>query len=96
MFPSTISGESTMRSHLIERVQPAGEAKEEHMSYLLGGGQVVLGVGLFIAWYLALVFMSARLKNKPMTSMGFAVTPSLFLLWGILAGVLIVRGVGGI
>ena len=66
-----------------------------HMSYLLGGGQIVIGAGMFVALWLALTFMGARLKGKPMTSIGFAVTPSLFLIWAILAGVLIVRGVTG-
>ena len=65
------------------------------MSYLLGGGQVVMGIALLVGWWLALSFMGARLKGKPMTSVGFAVTPSVFLLWGILAGILIVNGIAG-
>ena len=66
------------------------------MSYLLGGGQIIVGLGLLVGWWLVLTLIGRRNQGRPMTSMGFAIIPSLFLLWLMAAGVLIVRGIAGI
>ena len=65
------------------------------MSYLFGGGQIIVGVGLLVVWWLVLTLIGRRNEGRPMTRMGFAVTPSLFLLWATAAFILIVRGLSG-
>lgn len=66
------------------------------MSYLLGAGQIVVGIGILVAWWLALTFVGVRQKGRTMTAIGFAVVPSLFLLWATAGCILIVRGIGGL
>ena len=65
------------------------------MNYLLGGGQIVVGIGVLVLWWLALTVMGHRQKNKPLTAFGFAVVPSFFLLWLTAGCILIMRGIGG-
>jgi hypothetical protein len=43
----------------------ASDRESGHMSYLLGGGQIVIDARMFVALWLALTFMGARLKGKP-------------------------------
>ena len=66
------------------------------MSYLIGGGQIVVGIAVLVLWWLALMFLSRRNVGRPMTSFGFAVTPSVLLLWATIGGILIIRGIGGL
>lgn len=65
------------------------------MSYLLGGGQIVVGIAVLVAWWLALTFLGARQVGKPMTAMGFAVVPSILLLWLTGGVILVIRGLSG-
>jgi hypothetical protein len=62
------------------------------VSYLFGAGQIIVGIGLLIAWWFALIFVDRRSHGKRMTNIGFVVTPSLFLIWFTAGCVLIVRG----
>jgi hypothetical protein len=51
------------------------------LDYLFGGGQVVVGLGLFSAWWLELMFIGSRWRDKPFSAIGFAVSPVVFLVW---------------
>jgi hypothetical protein len=64
------------------------------MGYLFGGGQVVVGIGVIMAWWLALKLDRLRLGGRPLSRMGFAVVPTLFLLWFLAGALLIVLGLG--
>jgi hypothetical protein len=64
------------------------------MNYFVGGGQIVVGLGLLVAWWITLTFIGVRNRGRPMTSIGFAVVPSLFLLWLVASFILILRGAG--
>ena len=66
------------------------------MNYLFGGGQVVVGLGLLLAWWLALVFLGSRWRDKPLSATRFAVTPVVFLTWLVGAFLLVLRGLGRI
>ena len=66
------------------------------MSYLLGGGQIVVGLAILAAWWIALTFLGSRWRDKPMTAMRFAVVPSFFLLFGVAGFILILHGLGAI
>jgi hypothetical protein len=65
------------------------------MSYLVGGGQIIVGVGLLVALWIALAVLGRRNEGKQMSRMGFAITPSIFLIWATAAVILIVRGISG-
>jgi hypothetical protein len=66
------------------------------MNYLFGGGQVVVGLGLLLAWWLALVFLGSRWRDKPLSAIRFAVTPVVFVAWFVGAFLVILRGLGRI
>jgi hypothetical protein len=66
------------------------------LDYLFGGGQVVVGLGLFVAWWLALMFLGSRWRDKPLSAIRFAVTPVVFLVWFVGAFLLVLRGLGRI
>ena len=65
------------------------------MSYLIGGSQILVGIAILVTWWLTLALMGRRNRGKPMTTIGFAIVPSLFLLWLTAGGILIVRGLAG-
>lgn len=65
------------------------------MNYLFGGGQIVIGIGVLVVWWLALTLVGRRNHGKPMTNIGFAVMPSILLLWLTAGCILIVRGLAG-
>lgn len=65
------------------------------MSFLIGGGQIVIGIVILVVWWLTLALMGRRNQGKQMTTLGFAVVPSIFLFWFTAGGVLIVRGLAG-
>jgi hypothetical protein len=48
------------------------------MGYLFGGGQVVVGIGVIMAWWLALKLDRLRLGGRPLSRMGFAVSAHPF------------------
>ena len=64
------------------------------MSYLLGGGQIVLGLGLLVLWWLALTLLGRRWNEKELSATMFAVVPSIFLLWAVGSFILLFRGLG--
>jgi hypothetical protein len=66
------------------------------MNYLFGGGQVVVGLGLLVAWWLALTFLGSRWRDQPLSSIRFAVTPVVFLVWFVGGFLLVLRGLGRI
>ena len=66
------------------------------MNYLFGSGQVVVGLGLLVAWWLALKFLGSRWRDKPLSATRFAVTPVVFLTWFVGAFLLVLRGLGRI
>ena len=66
------------------------------MNYLFGSGQVVVGLGLLLAWWLALVFLGSRWRDKPLSAIRFAVTPVVFVAWFVGAFLVILRGLGRI
>jgi Mn2+/Fe2+ NRAMP family transporter len=66
------------------------------MSQLLGGSQVLLGLGLIVGWWLMLKLVGRTNHGKPMTAIGFVGTTSIFLLWFVGAAILILRGFNGV
>lgn len=64
------------------------------MDAVFGGGQIVVGLALLLAWWLSVLFIGRRNVGKPMGTWGFALWPSLFLLWFIGTCILILRGAG--
>ena len=66
------------------------------MTYLLGSTQVLAGIGSIVVLWFTLHFFSRRNVDKPITNMGFALVPSLFLLWFVGSCVLILRGLGAV
>jgi hypothetical protein len=64
------------------------------MNWLIGSGQILIGIAVVVAWYLVLRFMSGRLGR--MTNFGFSIIPAVFLLWAVLGAILIVNGIGRI
>ena len=65
------------------------------MTYLLSSGEIVVEIAILVVWWLTLSLMGRRNKGKPMTAMGFAFVPSIFLIWLTVGCVLIVRGMAG-
>jgi hypothetical protein len=57
----------------------------------IGNSEVVVGGVLAVLWWLAL---RVAHTDKPLSSMGFAFWPTLFLLWIVVAVILIAHGVG--
>ena len=66
------------------------------LDYFFGGGQVVVGLGLFVAWWLALMFLGSRWRNEPLSAIRFAIAPVVFLAWFVGAFLLVLRGLGRI
>lgn len=64
------------------------------MNLLYGGGEVVVGAAILVAWWLTVLFIGRRNVGKPMGTWGFALWPSLFLVWFIAGCVMILNGVG--
>ena len=64
------------------------------MGYFLNGGQAVAGFAALVLLWLALGLVGRRNGGKPLSAMGFALWPSLFLLWFVGACILILRGIG--
>jgi hypothetical protein len=50
------------------------------MDYFLNGGQVVAGLAPLVLGWLTLSFIGRRYGDKPLSSMGLAFWPCLFLL----------------
>jgi hypothetical protein len=63
------------------------------MQWIVGGGQMVVGIVLIVLWWLALRFMQTD-GTKTMSAIGFTAIPTLFLLWFVGAAILILHGVG--
>ena len=61
------------------------------MAYLFGSGQVIAGVVLIVLWWFALRMFHTV---KPLSTLGFAFWPCLFLLWIVGAIILIFSGTG--
>jgi hypothetical protein len=66
------------------------------MDYFLSGGQAVAGLATLVLLWLTLSFIGRRTGDKPLSSMGFALWPSLFLLWLVGGFILILRGIGAV
>jgi hypothetical protein len=66
------------------------------MDYFLSGGQAVAGFATLVLLWLTLSFVGRRSGHKPLSSMGFALWPSLFLLWLVGGCILILRGIGAV
>ena len=66
------------------------------MSYLLGSTQVLAGIGSLAVLWFTLFFIGRRNAGKPITSMGFALVPTVFLLWFVGSCVLILHGLGAV
>ena len=64
------------------------------MNYLLGGGQIVVGLGLLFLWWITLTFLGARWRDKELSALRFAIVPSIFLLWAVGGFILLFRGLG--
>ena len=64
------------------------------MAWLLAGGELLAGVIALVLLWLVMQFLERRSGGKPLTSVRFAVLPSLFLLWLVGGVVLILRGLG--
>jgi hypothetical protein len=62
------------------------------MSYLLSGGQVIVGMGLLFLWWMAIHFLSRRNHGKQMTNVAFVVWTPLFMLWSTAGFILIFHG----
>jgi len=65
------------------------------MSYLIGGGQLVAGIAILIAWWLVLSLVERRNAGKPMTIRGFIFYTPMFLIWMTAGAILVVRGISG-
>jgi hypothetical protein len=68
--------------------------REIAMSYLLGGGEVILGLAVIALWFVMLFAMERRNGSKPLSSLAFAFWPSMFLLWMIAGCIMVLRGAG--
>ena len=66
------------------------------MDYFLSGGQAVAGLATLVLWWLTLSFIGRRGGHKLLSSMGFALWPSLILLWLVGGCILFLRGIGAI
>jgi hypothetical protein len=66
------------------------------MNYMFGGGQVVVGLGLFVGWWVALMFLGSRWRDQKLSATRFAVIPTLFLVWFVGAFLLVLHGLGRI
>ncbi|HEY7085841.1 MAG TPA: hypothetical protein VH519_13620 [Hyphomicrobiaceae bacterium] len=66
------------------------------MSYMLGGGQVIVGLVVLVAWWLALRLLRRLNEAKPLSSIGFAFWPSLLLIWLVGGCILMLRGIGAV
>jgi hypothetical protein len=66
------------------------------MDYLLGSTQVLAGICSIVVLWLTLHFLGRRNADKRITNTGFAIVPSLFLLWLVGSCVLILRGLGAV
>jgi hypothetical protein len=66
------------------------------MSQLLGGGQILVGLGLIVGWWLALRLVGKLNRDKRMTALGLVGGPCVFLLWFVGAGILILRGMSAV
>jgi len=64
------------------------------MDYLLGGGQIVVGLGALVLWWITLTLVSRRWSERPLGYMRFAVTPCIFLLWFVFGFLITIRGLG--
>ena len=65
------------------------------MSYLIGGGQLVAGIAILVAWWLVLSLVGRRNAGKPMTTSGFIFYTPIFLIWMTAGAILIARGISG-
>jgi|SwirhirootsSR3_FD_contig_31_11842257_length_442_multi_3_in_0_out_0_1 hypothetical protein len=65
------------------------------MSYLIGGGQLVAGIAILVAWWLVLSLVGRRNAGKPMTTSGFIFYTPIFLIWMTAGAILVVRGISG-
>lgn len=63
------------------------------MAWLIGGGQLIVGIGLIAVWWIALRIIRGD-GNRPLTSFRFVALPSILLLWFVGGFVLILRGSG--
>lgn len=63
------------------------------MSWLVGGGQLVVGVGVLVLWWIALRVVRGD-GTKPLTAARFVTMPAVFLLWMVGGIVLILHGIG--
>jgi hypothetical protein len=66
------------------------------MNYLVGGGQIVVGVGLLFLWWLTLTLLGRRWSDQPMGAVRFAVIPCIFLIWLVLGFIIALRGLGAV
>ena len=58
---------------------------------LLSSGEVLAGIGLLVLWVIALRLFRT---DKPLSVLGFAFWPTVFLMWAVGALVLIAHGSG--
>jgi hypothetical protein len=61
------------------------------MNWLIGSGQILVGIGVVAAWYFALRLLSGRTLR--MTNLAFSILPAAFLIWAVLGIILIVNGI---
>jgi hypothetical protein len=61
------------------------------MNWLIGSSQILIGFSVLAAWYIALRFLSSKLR---MTNLAFSVVPAVFVVWMVLGVVMIINGIG--
>jgi hypothetical protein len=64
------------------------------MDFLLGGGQIVVGLGALVLWWITLTLVGRRWSERSLGTMRFAVTPCVFLLWFVFGFLITLRGLG--
>jgi len=64
------------------------------MNYLLSGGEIVVGLGVLLAWWFALRLVGRLRGDKELSALMFAFVPCVFLLWMVAGFILLLRGSG--
>jgi hypothetical protein len=64
------------------------------LDYLLSGGQVVVGLGVLVVWWLTLALMGRLYAERRLSGLMFAFVPCVFLLWLVSGSILVLRGLG--
>lgn len=60
------------------------------MSWLIAGGELLVGAVVLVVWWIALQAMNRR--NWPMTNFRLSVLAPLMLMWAVAGVILVLRG----